>query len=156
MFQCSIKFSSIKYVWNFHSSWSFRFTSFEKLSHNAGILICSLIYSLWLFINHIHTHPFHTINECGWNVKMSTLFYRCHHCLQCLHPKTSREHTNNWMAWLAQWSIDQYPTGHGPVIFARMVTGNEKIFAPELEHEEISNSQITTRIGIPPYDTALP
>lgn len=60
------------------------------------------------------------------------------------------------IAWLAQWSIDQYPTGHGPVIFARMGTGNEKILTPKLEHEEISNSQITTGIGIPQYDTALP
>lgn len=60
------------------------------------------------------------------------------------------------MPWLAQWSIDQYPTGHSPVIFARMMTGNEKILTPELEHEEISNSQITTGVVIPQYDTALP
>lgn len=36
------------------------------------------------------------------------------------------------------------PSAHGPVIFARMVRGNEKIFTPELKHEEIRNSQITT------------
>lgn len=36
------------------------------------------------------------------------------------------------------------PNAHGAVIFARMVIGNEEIFTPELKHEEISNSQITT------------
>lgn len=57
---------------------------------------------------------------------------------------------------LAWWSIDQYPAGHGPVLFARMVTGNEKISNPDLKHEEISNSQVTTGKGIPQYGTALP